>query len=62
MIITCEECQASFNLDESLLKPTGSKVRCSKCKKVFVAYPPELPCSLSAGTSWRARKRRSRGG
>ena len=43
MIITCEECQASFNLDENLLKPTGSKVRCSKCNKVFVAYPPELP-------------------
>ncbi len=38
MIITCEDCNTSFNLDESLLKPTGSKVRCSKCKKVFVAY------------------------
>jgi predicted Zn finger-like uncharacterized protein len=41
MIITCEDCNTSFNLDESLLKPTGSKVRCSKCKKVFVAYPPQ---------------------
>ena len=41
MIITCQECSASFNLDESLLKSTGSKVRCSKCKKVFIAYPSE---------------------
>ncbi len=41
MIITCEECGISFNLDESLLKPSGSKVRCSKCKTVFTAYPPE---------------------
>ena len=41
MIITCQECNASFNLDESLLKSTGSKVRCSKCKKVFIAYPSE---------------------
>ncbi|OEU67581.1 MAG: hypothetical protein BBJ57_09300 [Desulfobacterales bacterium PC51MH44] len=40
MIITCKGCDASFNLDESLLKPIGSKVRCSKCKEVFVAYPP----------------------
>jgi len=41
MIITCQECNASFNLDESLLKSSGSKVRCSKCKKVFIAYPSE---------------------
>jgi pilus assembly protein FimV len=43
MIITCKGCNASFNLDESLLKPEGSKVRCSKCKEIFVAYPPVLP-------------------
>lgn len=39
MIITCKKCNSSFNLDESLLKPTGSKVRCSKCKDVFVVHP-----------------------
>ena len=43
MIITCKACNASFNLDESLLKPEGSKVRCSKCKEIFVAYPPVPP-------------------
>ncbi|MFO7560002.1 MAG: zinc-ribbon domain-containing protein [Desulfobacterales bacterium] len=40
MIITCEKCDIRFNLNESLLKPSGSKVRCSKCKHVFTAYPP----------------------
>jgi len=40
MIITCEKCDISFNLDESLLKPSGSKVRCSKCRHIFTAYPP----------------------
>ncbi|MBW2564082.1 MAG: zinc-ribbon domain-containing protein [Deltaproteobacteria bacterium] len=40
MILTCNECGAGFNFDEHLLKETGSKVRCSKCKKVFTAYPP----------------------
>jgi len=40
MIITCEECRTSFNLDEKLLKPTGSKVRCSKCGDVFITFPP----------------------
>jgi pilus assembly protein FimV len=43
MIITCGNCETSFNLDEKLLKPTGSKVRCSKCKHMFTAYPPALP-------------------
>ncbi len=42
MIITCNECDTRFNIDESLLKQTGSKVRCSKCKNVFLAYPPSL--------------------
>ena len=42
MIITCNECNTRFNLNESLLKQTGSKVRCSKCKNVFLAYPSSL--------------------
>lgn len=41
MIIECESCASKFNLDEGLLKPGGSKVRCSLCKHVFIAYPPE---------------------
>ena len=48
MIITCKKCDASFNLDQSLLKPTGSKVRCSNCKEVFVAYPPEVSEEIEA--------------
>jgi len=39
MILTCNECGIGFNFDENLLKETGSKVRCSKCKNVFTAYP-----------------------
>ena len=45
MIIKCEKCGTKFNLDESLLKKDGSKVRCSLCKHVFVAYPPVLDTS-----------------
>lgn len=45
MVIRCESCQTEFNLDESLLKEEGTKVRCSQCLHVFKAYPssPELP-------------------
>jgi predicted Zn finger-like uncharacterized protein len=41
MIIECEKCHAKFNLDENLLKETGSKTRCSICKHVFIAFPPK---------------------
>jgi len=40
MIVTCENCDTSFNLDERLVKITGSKVRCSKCRHIFITYPP----------------------
>ena len=39
MIITCEECSTRFDLDESILKTEGSKVRCSLCKHIFTAFP-----------------------
>jgi len=39
MIITCEECSTRFSLDDSLIKPEGSKVRCSRCKHVFTTFP-----------------------
>ena len=40
MIVHCEGCESGFRVDEHLIKPTGSKLRCSKCRHVFVAYPP----------------------
>ena len=43
MIITCDKCSTKFNLDETRIQQTGSKVRCSVCRHVFSAYPPESP-------------------
>ncbi len=40
MIIECKQCGSKFKLDEGLLREEGSKVRCSVCKVVFMAYPP----------------------
>ncbi|MEW6076846.1 MAG: DUF3426 domain-containing protein [Thermodesulfobacteriota bacterium] len=37
-LITCEKCGAGFKMKSSLLKPDGSKVRCSKCQHIFLAY------------------------
>ncbi|MGD9187264.1 MAG: DUF3426 domain-containing protein [Desulfobacteraceae bacterium] len=41
MYITCKQCDTIFRLDESLVKPTGSKARCCQCRNVFVIYPLE---------------------
>lgn len=50
MIITCEKCSTKFNLDDSLVKDSGSKVRCSLCKHIFTAYPtPQEEPSLAPG-------------
>ncbi len=49
MIITCNKCNAKFSLDEKLIKPKGSKVRCSKCMDVFIVYPPSPVDSPTQG-------------
>jgi len=41
MIIRCEKCDSRFNIDERILKNGGSKVRCSVCKSIFTAFPPQ---------------------
>lgn len=45
MIVECEACHKKFNLDESLVKEGGIKVRCSLCKHTFFVYPPDEPSS-----------------
>jgi predicted Zn finger-like uncharacterized protein len=40
MIITCTSCLTKFNLDESKIRATGVRVRCSRCKHVFTFIPP----------------------
>jgi predicted Zn finger-like uncharacterized protein len=40
MIVTCEGCETKFSVNDRMIKPAGSKVRCSKCRHVFFAHPP----------------------
>jgi pilus assembly protein FimV len=42
MIITCKNCNTSFNLSDELLNDTGSKVKCSKCNYIFKVFPPHI--------------------
>src|SRR5512137_2159122 len=46
MIIQCEQCRTKFRLDDAKIKEGGVKVRCSKCKHVFLVSreaPAEEP-------------------
>ena len=40
MIISCKNCASKFNVNEALIRESGSKVRCSQCKRVFTVQRP----------------------
>lgn len=39
MIVTCEQCETQFQLDDSRVPAAGVKVRCSRCKHAFFVKP-----------------------
>lgn len=41
MIIKCDKCNTAFRLPDEKIKPEGTKVRCSKCKNLFIVFPPK---------------------
>lgn len=41
MIIQCDQCERKFRVDDSKIKPPGSRVRCSKCGNVFFVEKKE---------------------
>ena len=43
MRVQCPECNTKYNLDEQRLGPGGSKVRCTRCQHVFMAFKPGMP-------------------
>ena len=41
MVIQCPHCRAQFKLPTHKVKPGGTKVRCTKCKMLFIVTPPQ---------------------
>jgi predicted Zn finger-like uncharacterized protein len=39
LVIRCEACSTLYELEETLLSPSGSQVQCTKCQHVFTAFP-----------------------
>ncbi len=40
MIVTCEKCNTSFDLDDEMIRGSGSEVKCSECEHVFTVHRP----------------------
>jgi predicted Zn finger-like uncharacterized protein len=59
MIVICTKCHAKFRMADERVGPRGAKVRCSRCKAVFVVAgrepevqrPPPLPPPLPQASS-----------
>ena len=43
MIIVCPECSTKFNVSSDRIPDGGAKVRCARCKHVFLAEKPHTP-------------------
>ncbi|TVR00038.1 MAG: DUF3426 domain-containing protein [Desulfovibrionales bacterium] len=47
MLIQCPNCDTKYNLDEAVLAPDGSKVRCIRCGHVFFVAPSGTVSALA---------------
>ena len=41
MKIPCISCHHKFHLENSIVKPTGTLVKCSKCDFIFIVHPSD---------------------
>jgi predicted Zn finger-like uncharacterized protein len=48
VIVTCEQCETQFQLDDSKVPEGGIRVRCSRCKYAFFVESPHRPDSERA--------------
>jgi predicted Zn finger-like uncharacterized protein len=51
MIIQCPHCQSRFKLATEKIKTGGTKVRCTRCKSIFIVTPPEKGQTATSVTS-----------
>ncbi len=40
MVITCDKCQAKYNIDEKKIPDTGIKAKCAKCGNILIIEKP----------------------
>ncbi|MCK9459414.1 MAG: zinc-ribbon domain-containing protein [Proteobacteria bacterium] len=55
MDVRCEKCQAEYTLDETLVSPTGTAVRCTSCSHVFRVFAAP-PAGAAPQSTWTLRQ------
>ena len=53
MDVQCEKCGTEYSLDETLVSPSGTSVRCTTCDHVFKAFPLS---AAGAAETWNLRQ------
>ncbi len=48
MVITCPECSTRFKLADERIPDTGAKLRCARCRHVFMVHKPVLENPFAA--------------
>lgn len=52
MVIKCPECNTRFNLSADRIRPEGSRVRCAKCRHIFLVWSVNSDESATAFPSF----------
>lgn len=55
MVITCPHCQKEHSIDEKLLPPNVTKVRCKYCKELFSISKPETSAGVIPAESQKEK-------
>lgn len=53
MIVECGACGTKYRFDETLLRPEGVRVRCSRCGFTWTLYPEEREIAVKPGRRLR---------
>jgi predicted Zn finger-like uncharacterized protein len=60
MEVHCENCDKVYLLDDAFVSPTGTPVKCSGCKHVFIVFPLSGDSDLRTGWQLRGKDGKSR--
>lgn len=47
MLVTCEKCKQSYDVDETRLSPRGARIKCPSCGNIFLVQPHALEQAVS---------------
>ncbi len=56
MRVTCDQCQAQYELDPQQIPPEGINLQCQQCGNIFIARRPLQPVAIPQTTTWYLKK------